>query len=444
MDIQIAKTIIAEWLEERQLPSMVERNAPKVNFNKLSEIMAIAGPRRAGKTFLMYQWIKHLLDTGVQKKEILLVDFEDFRLTSFSSGDIEILLTAFNQLTGHYPVYLFFDEVQHLPDWSRVLRTLHNQGRYRIVVTGSNSEILSREISSELRGRYRDVLLLPFSYSEFLALKGVSWNPRMLLTPARGKLLKVFDDYLMQGGFPEVVQKDTSLERKEILQNYYRTLLYRDLLERHNIQAKYVLESMMNYCLSSFSDLFSISGFSDYLAQSGLPGSKRTVSNYLHYLREAFFLILLEKFDYSPRKRVMNPRKIYLLDTGFISLAVAFSENRGKILENLVAIELFRRREDLYYFKRSHECDFIVQRGIKDQLAIQVCWELNVSSRNREIKGLRDACQSLNIKQAAFLTYNQEGQEEIDGKQIPVIPVWKWLLLPEEEILQSRLGRTKL
>lgn len=163
--------------------------------------------------------------------------------------------------------------------------------------------------------------------------------------------MQAFDNYLKEGGFPEVLKRHTTIEKKELLQTYYRTIYYRDILDRYNIKAKYVLEAVMGYSLNTFSDLFSISTFEKHLKRHGLPGSKQTISNYLRYL-EAFFIIAHDKYSYSARKRIMNPKKIHLLDTGFSSLASDFPENRGKLLENCVAVELFRRLAECFNFAR--------------------------------------------------------------------------------------------
>ena len=163
----------------------------------------------------------------------------------------------------------------------------------------------------------------------------------------------------------------------------------------------------------------------------GIPGSKRTISNYLHYLEKAFFVIVNEKFSYSPRRRIMNPKKVYLSDSGFAALGRPFAENRGRILENVVAIELFRRETELFYFKNRKECDFIVKHGHRQVHAIQVCWELNGRNEKREFKGLSEACRKLDINTGLILTYDQEEERKANGVTVSVMPVWKWLLLPE-------------
>ena len=428
MNTEILKKIIAEWMEERVFPPLAKRDAPDLVLERASEIIAVAGPRRAGKTCYMYQLIQDLTGQGNWNREdILFIDFEDYRLTDFTAADTDILLAAFHQVTGKAPTFLFFDEIHRLPGWSRVLRTLHNQNRYRIVVTGSNAGLLEREIATELRGRCRNILILPFSFPEFLRFHGIPDDERTLLTPARGRFLKAFEQYLKEGGFPEVVKKETVMEKRELLQIYYRTIFYRDILERYNVKAKTLLEAVMRYSLNTFSDLFSISMFEKELKRHQLPGSKQTIANYLGYLQEVFFLVAHDKFSYSPRQRIMNPKKIYLLDTGFSLLSTDFSENRGKLLENAVAVEMFRRRAECFYYKGRRECDFIVKEGTKPKTAIQVCWELTPKNEAREFRGLREAMNAFAIEEGFILTNDEERELIFESAKIRIMPVWKWL-----------------
>lgn len=422
------KNLVAEWLEKESFPQMIERDIDVTDVDQQSSILAIVGPRRSGKTWFMYQLIQKLLDKGVTKKDILFVDFEDYRLIGIQPDHIDAILSAFYQLTNQHPTYLFFDEIHNLPQWSRVLRTLHNQNRYKIVVSGSNSSLLSQEIATELRGRYEDLLMLPFSYFELLRFNKINFDQKMLYTPKKGALLRVFDDYLKSGGFPDVIGKDSQVEKNSLLQSYFQTLFYKDLVERYDIRSKNILETMMHYCLDVMGDLFSISQFKNVVTASDTPVSKKTISHYLHHFQEVFFLIVNEKFDYSPRKRIMNPKKIYLLDSGFSALSAQFSENRGKYLENAVAIHLYRNRKTMYYHRKDNECDFVVKQGVAMHSAIQVCWELNEKNRKRELAGLAEAMRLFNIKNGMILTYNQEGFQEIDGIKIPVIPAYQWLL----------------
>jgi predicted AAA+ superfamily ATPase len=421
--------VLAEWLEETRIPDLVPRQHAGVDLDALQRILAIVGPRRAGKTYFMYQLISDLLGAGgYSRRDILFIDFEDYRLSGFAAEDIDALFAAFHNLAGRLPRFLFFDEVQRLPNWSRVLRTLHNRRRFRIVVSGSNADLLYREVATELRGRYEHLLMLPFSFAEYLRQREISLTPATLHTAARGTVAAAFDAYLRHGGFPEVILAPGDSERRKILQNYFRIIFYKDVLERYGIKARHVLDALMSDLLETYSERFSVSRFEKQLRGHGLPGSKRTISSYLRYLEEAFFVILNEKFAYSPRKRVMNPKKVYLMDTGFAGLGRPFSENRGKILENAVAIELFRQGEEVYYFAGRNECDFIVKRGRRPTQAIQVCWELTVRNEKRELAGLLEARRSLRVDSGMVLTYAQSGRKVLDGWEISILPVWEWLV----------------
>lgn len=421
--------VVAEWLEEIALPPLVRRQVFPVDPEHLKHILAIVGPRRAGKTYFMYQLIQSLLDTGNwAKQDILFVDFEDYRLSGFLAEDLDELLAAFQQLTGQYPRFLFFDEVQHIPEWGQVLRTLHNRRRFKIIVSGSNSQLLSQEVATELRGRYEDIRMLPFSFVEYLRYREISYSLATFHTPARGKIVAAFEEYLKYGGFPEVVMLGAPSKMRKLLQSYFHTIFYRDILERYHIKARYVLDALMREILEAFSETFSIGQFEKQLKNNDLPGSKRTIANYLHYLQEAFFIIANDKFAYSPRRRIMNPKKVYLMDTGLAALGRPFSENRGKVLENLVAIELYRRGQETYYFKGRNECDFIVKAGPRPTEAIQVCWKLTPRNEKRELAGLAEALRTLELTTGTILTFAQAGEREMAGQAIQVQPVWRWLL----------------
>lgn len=427
--------VIADWLRGPALPALTPRESPVPfpgpipDLDPPRPVLSIVGPRRAGKTYFLYQLIGDLLRSGrAVREDILFVDFEDYRLRDFGPEDTERLLAAFYQLTGRPPRCLFFDEVQNLPSWSRVVRTLHNARKYAIVVTGSNASLLGSEISTELRGRYEDALILPFSFREFLAFKGVAWTPALLSTPESGLVLRAFDEYLRYGGFPEVVTAADERAKRRLLQTYFDTTFYRDVLDRHGIRARDLLDLLMRNMLEGFSAAFSISAFEKQLKAHKLPGSKRSIANYVRFLEEAFFITGCEKFDYSPRRRVMNPKKIYLMDAGFSLLGGAFTENRGRLLENVVAVELFRCRAATTYYKGKGECDFVVQRGRRPEQAWQVCWELNEANEKRELRGFIEARRETGVTEGGILTYSQEGIKTVNGEEVRIQPVWKWLL----------------
>lgn len=435
MNSDTLKTVIAEWLEEATLPVLTRRAVDRPALERLNDVLAIVGPRRAGKTFLMFQYIEELLAAGHPKDDILFLDLEDHRLVGMKPENVDDIFMVFQQLAGKQPRYVFLDEIQHLPDWSRVVRSLHNRRRFRIVISGSNSRLLGREVATELRGRYQDILVLPFSFPEILRHRGVDCTKATMHAPARrGELLKVFDEYQLWGGYPEALGRGTAIEKRQLLQRYFDTIFYKDILDRYNVRAKAMLGAMMSHCLGSYADLFSISGFEKRHHQSLGATSKRTIANYLRYLEEGFFVLLNEKFSFSPRTRTMNPKKAYLIDNGFRNLGVEFSENRGKALENIVAIELARQRTPQFYHRDQNECDFLVMRGAGSEIArspsraIQVTWSLEGPHRDRERRGLVEAMESFRIKEGLVLTYNEEAADTFRGKKYRALPVWKWLL----------------
>lgn len=419
-----AQTVVAEWLEETVLPELVERDVGHPAFDSLGQILAVVGPRRAGKTFYFYQLIRQLLAAGHRRSDILMVDFEDYRLAGLSEDPMGKLLEAFHRLTGHLPTHLFLDEIQQLPDWSRVVRTLHNRRKFKIAISGSNSQLLSKEVATELRGRCLEARLLPFSFPEFLRLRNLRFSPAQFQTAAKGSILGAFQDYLNHGGFPDVALADSQVHRRQLLQGYFETIYYKDIMERYEIRAKAMLEALMRHLLDQAGDLFSISAFGRTLEARGLQASKRTIANYLGYLEDAFFVIPSEKFAFSQRKRTANPVKCYLFDTGFRQLGIPFSENRGKLLENLVAIELRRRGHEFFYFRDKTECDFVLTNSGQPVSCIQVCWELNESTRPREMAGLQTAAKALGTKLNFILTMDQSGED----KGFPIVPVAPWLL----------------
>lgn len=420
----IATAVVADWLEESALPDLVDRDVLHPPFDEFSQILAVVGPRRAGKTFYFYQLIRDLIRGGAKKSDVLFVDFEDYRLAEIREDAMGKLLEAFHQLTGHLPKYVFLDEIQQLPDWSRVVRTLHNRRNMRVAISGSNSHLLGREVATELRGRCLECRILPFSFSEILRLKALNFTPAQMHTAARGSMLKAFQDFLFHGGFPDVAVSDSPIHRRQLLQGYFETIYYKDIIDRHEIRAKETLEVLMRHAVDQAGDLFSISAFSQTLKTRGLDASKRTLSNYLGYLEDAFFVIASEKFAFSQRQRTANPVKCYLFDTGFKQLGISFSENRGKLLENLVAIELRRRGNEFFYYRDRVECDFVVTDSGRPVSCIQVCWELNEKNLRRELTGVQAAAKTLGTKNNFVLTYDQAGEES--GFQL--IPVWQWLL----------------
>jgi hypothetical protein len=429
MNPEFASKIIAEWLFEATLPELLQREAvDDIAEPGKGAITAVVGTRRAGKTYFLFQKIERLIKEQVPRDEILFLDFEDYRLKGFKPDDISIVFEGFQRLTSKQPRYLFFDEIQQVPDWNRLLRTLHNQHKYSITVTGSNSSLLTREIAVELRGRYQDVLLMPFSFREYLRFKNVDFSTATLNSSRRGSVRAAFDEWLFNGGYPEICVLSDATARRRLLQNYYETIFYRDIVDRYGVKARDLLDGIMSAVVNGSGELFSVSAYASQLARSGLSGSKRSIASYLRYLQEAFFLISSEKFSWSARKRTMNPEKVYLTDTGFSLLPVSGSDNRGKLLETAIAGEFFRNGRKTCYYKNKRECDFIVMNGSRPESAWQVCWSLDDKNEKREVSGLLEARNALKIGSGGIITADRNGSITESGIEIKIVSAIDWFL----------------
>lgn len=420
----VFKRIITEWLE-RPLPELVKRSVELRTDQE--NINAVIGPRRVGKTSLMFYTIKELLKKS-RKEEILFIDFEDNRLAGISSAGLDELFVAHREVTGIEPKYLFFDEVQEAPRWSKFVRRIHNTGKYCLIISGSSSKLLSKEIATELRGRYRSTLLLPFSFKEFLKLKNFEYNNTIEFSEKKGLLLSLLEEYLANGGFPLVAKKTDASDKRDLVRTYYETIFYKDIVERYKVDNIDILEALMNHVLDNNSSLFSVSSFGKILKEKGVRASKKTVSLYLKYLEDAFFVFSTQKFSYSSKVRSLNPKKIYLSDNSFQSfLSTNFNPDKGKLLEAVVMQELKRREAQAYYFREKKECDFVIKNG-REMEAIQITYELTADNKEREIGGLLEAMNKIGTEKGTILTLDQRQELNVEGKKIKVLPAWKWLL----------------
>lgn len=418
------KKLIAEWWESK-IPSLVAREIPlKIG----RDILALLGPRRVGKTSCMLLLAQEILK-NIPKEETLFIDFEDNRLVGLTGEKLDELFVAHQELSSATLKYLFFDEIQAMPLWSRFLRRLHNQKKYHIVVSGSSSELLSKEVATELRGRYKSVFIPPFSFREFLQIKKFNYTPQQEYTPMKGVILRYWNEYLNSGGYPEIILEQESSEQRQKLQSYFETIFYKDVIERNKVQHHELLEMLMGYLLDTPATLFSITLFEKILRERGFSVSKKTISLYLKYLEQAFFSYSVEEFSYSAKKRLMRPKKVYVVDNGLVTfLSSRFNPDIGRLLENCVFLELLRNGKEVFFFNEKKECDFVVKNGFRIEEAIQVCYGFFEENKKRELGGLLEAMHFFKLKEGIILMQEQEKILEIDGKKIRVLPVWKWLL----------------
>lgn len=424
----IFKLIVKEFHESKP-PEIKERDL--LLPQKTNKIIALSGPRRAGKTYYFYQIIKKLKEK-IDFSRIVYVNFEDDRLLPLAVKDLDDLMEAYFEL---YPenktkeIHCFFDEIQNIDNWEIFIRRIYDKEKVKIFLTGSSSKLLSKEIATSLRGRTLNYQIFPLSFKEFLNFKGVKPDKNFAYSQIRFKIKKLFQEYVIFGGFPEVVLESDDL-KMAVLKNYYDLIIYRDLVERFAVRNTDFLKSLSKYLLTNFSAPFSINGYYRNLEKPLRP-AKDTVLEYLSYLQEIELVFLLPIFSYSLKTQQVNPKKNYVVDNGLRNaVCFRFSEDFGRLLENLVFIELKRRNKEIYYYKQKRECDFIIMNNLKASQAIQVTQELNKNNKEREVCGLIEVMQKYQIKEGLILVQDlkKETEEKINNKKIKFIPLWEWLL----------------
>lgn len=381
-----------------------------------SEILIISGIRRCGKSVLMQQ----IRDRLVEKD--FFFNFDDERLANFKLDDFQKLQECFVELFGEQHTY-YFDEIQNIEGWERFVRRLYNAGN-KIIITGSNARMLSRELGTHLTGRYIQVEIYPFSFQEYLVMNEIPVNAKTLYTTTgRATMVKSFVKYMECGGFPKFLQ-DGSVS---YLTSLYESIIYRDILTRNGLTNEKEMLEMMFYLASNATKRVTYSSLGKVV---GIQHPD-TIKNYLEYIQQTYLISQLFRYDPSVKKQMMSPKKIYFVDNAIIKrIGFNATENNGVFLENLVFIELKRRGWDVYYYADKKECDFIVRKGLHISDAYQVTLKMNSpQTREREIAGVREAMQAYSLSKGYILTF--EGKETInfdDGTIVEVVPVWEWIL----------------
>jgi hypothetical protein len=431
---------IVKDFHEKSLPEIVEREID-VKFSATKKVISIIGPRRAGKTYFLFDTVNRLVSQGISKQRTLYINLEDDRLLPLRLEDLDLLLKTYYEI---YPenkrkkIFFFLDEVQNLDNWEIFVRRILDNENIQIFVTGSSSKLLSKEIATSLRGRAISYAILPFSFREFLKARGFKVE-KYLSSGKKSKLLNLMLEYLKFGGFPEVVLESDDVSKIKILKEYIEVMPMRDVIERYKVKNVKILRMLLNGLLNSFSKEFSIHKFFNFLKSQGIKVSKNTLYNYLQYFEDAFIIMPLRKFSYSLREIEQSLPKVYPIDMGLISQFEPRFSNMGRLMENVVGIELLRKKcfdplHEFYYWKDSQgkEVDFVLKEGARVKRIIQVCYDIeDYDTKQREIKALFKASEDLRCKNLLILTWDFEGEEEHWNKMIKFKPLWKWLLLEE-------------
>lgn len=395
----------------------------------LNKVISIVGPRRAGKTYFLYQLMGVLEARGVSRERILYVNFEDDRLDLEGRHDLifEVYLELYPDLELS-SCWFFFDEIQELDRWEKFIRRVYDTLSKNIFISGSNARFLSREIATELRGRSLSFEIMPLSFREFLLFKGIDPEDRHSLKNS-SRIRNVFEEYLIWGGYPELAGIPLRF-KPNILQEYFNVMLYRDLVERYEIKESSLLKYLIKRLIGSYTREFSVNRVYNDLKSRGFSIGKDSIYELVDEVFSIYMLSRLEKFEPSVVKREMSNKKVYLHDNGFASaIQGAFSEDMGKLLENLVFTHLRSRTENIYFLKNRWECDFVVSPDSPRPLLIQVTEKLDDHNLKREIKGLEAARKRISGAECLVLVHELEGAVSVPD-WVKVVPVSSWVLEP--------------
>lgn len=389
-------------------------------------IVTLIGARRSGKTYMLYQSISELIDKGIARENIIFLNFEDERLM-LNKSELDLILQAYAEI---YPdkqlsdCYFFFDEIQNIEGWEKFVRRIFDNYSKHIFITGSNARLLSSEIADALRGRTITYTLYPLSFVEYLRFKGVEHD--VMIPRKKAKVINQALQFIYQGGFPELIYFEKE-EQLKVLQGYFNSMIFRDIVERYKIKDVQLLKFFIKKMLANIGKPLSINKIYNDIRSMGYKVSNNYLYEFEQYCYSVFLSVAVPKFDFSEIKQEKSDKKLYAIDTGLLaSVEFSVSENRGKMLENAVLTELKKAGYEIYYHKGKYECDFITRKQ-NELRAIQVSWEIdNQTTKNREIRALLEACRILKLNKAQLVTFNQKQWLSVDEIEIQILPFYEW------------------
>jgi predicted AAA+ superfamily ATPase len=417
------KTIIREQ-QEKTLPEIKPR---KLEIPvQVPVIISLIGARRCGKTYLLYAAIQKLLKTGIPQKNIVYFNFEDERL-NLQAEQLDLILQSFYELYPETPAsdcFFFFDEIQNVDGWEKFVRRMFDNVSKNIFITGSNSKLLSTEIATSLRGRTLTYTVFPLSLNEYFDFRAIDHD---IYRPQK-KALLISETvlFIRNGGFPEPVNFETGM-RTILLQAYFNTMIYRDIVERYKISDPAMLKFFVKKIVSGIGKPLSINKIYNDLRSLGYKVSNNYLYNFLDYCNTIFLTIPVARFHFSEIKQEKSDKKIYCIDTGLLSsIEFSVSQNNGKLFENMVLLEFIKAGVRVFYYKDNYECDFIIQ--INENLyPIQVTYNFtDVNTKKREIRGLIEACKAINVSEGTIITLDQKTDFVENNIHIKVIPVYEF------------------
>lgn len=416
------------WWKDKSLNYEIKNRDSFQKIEKLKkrkEIVFINGVRRSGKTSALYYIINNLIKNKTKQQNILYLNLDDESFTNMTLDEIyENYRILFPDLKEK--IYVFLDEIQNISNWERWVKAKYDSYEdIKFFITGSNASLLKKKSSKLLTGRMFSIEFFPLNFKEFLNFKNIRASQKIDIIENKTTIKKLFKEYLKFGGFPEVINETEEDIKYLILKNYYEQIRDRDIIKEFGIKEIKKFENLTFYLVSNYSS---------YLSAKSLSGplelSTSIINNYFDYTELVYFFLYLKSFSYSIKGQITSQRKCYSIDTGFLNaISYKFSENIGKLIENLVFLELIKHSKEIYYYKETYECDFILKENQKITQAIQVSKTLqNEETKKREIKGLIKALKRFKLNKGIILTYDEEQKITSENYEIIIIPIWKWCL----------------
>jgi len=413
------RTLIHEGQEEIRDVELYDR---PFDFEENGRYVLV-GVRQAGKSYMLYKRARQMMAAGYQLEDMVYVNFDDERLMGMTADELDLILQAYQSVYNRTPVF-FFDEIQNVEGWEHFARRLANK-KYRVYITGSNAKMLSRDIQTVLGGRFLDALIYPYSFSEYLEAKGVALEKEWQYGRQRAIVQQAFADYMKWGGFPELL---LFRNKRTWLNGLYEKILLGDIIQRNKVKNEMALRLTMKRLAENVMQPISYNRVANLIRSTGSSIAVSSVSDYVRYAQEACMLFSLENYA-SKFVEKETVKKHYFVDNGLLSIFLFNGDNA--LLENLCAIHLRKRYgEELCYYNKNVEVDFLVaEEGYAVQASYSIFGEGMQETFERETKALKQLDAFLTLERMVIVTYDEEGTLPLDnGKQIEVIPVWKWLL----------------
>lgn len=410
---ELIKTIISDN-QTRSLPVIWPRTL-QIPLDS-EKVITVTGVRRSGKTYHLFNLMTKLKSRGVSPQQLLYLNFEDERI-KLTTADLDLILQAYRELNPNIDLsscYFFFDEIQEVPGWEKFINRLYESITKHIFISGSN-----------LRGRSATFEVYPLSFKEFADIRGAKLDPQ--LSRDKAKLFSLFEQFLYQGGFPELIDKDEDL-RNKILQEYFNVMILKDLVERYKIGQVEILKYFCKRVMGNSANEFSVHKIYNEVKSQGYKISKTSIYSYHGYVEAIYLSRFIPKYFLSVIKTELSQKKSYVIDQGMgAALDFKLGQDKGRLLETTIALELLKQNKEIAYMQNGTECDFVVIEKDRVTEAIQVAYEISdTETRGREIRGLVQTCKNLSLKRGTIITMDQEEEFKSSGIRVVIIPAWKY------------------